>query len=241
MTPDDWQKRQRNRVKILAVVQSRLNSSRLPGKALVDLAGKPLTQHVIDRVSAIKGIAGVILAIPASDARAFQDVIDGPVLHCDPTLAEHDVLGRFASVAQVHLADAYVRITGDCPLLAPDVAGHVIDQFISERADFASNDTLISGYPDGVDVEIFTRALLERAHREATDPADREHVTRWMKTAQGVRTTLRRSLRDYAAFKWSVDTKHDLDTVRAILAQPPKDFTFAETIKAAEKAARKIA
>ena len=240
MTPDDWQKRQR-RLKIFAIVQSRLNSSRLPGKALVDLADKPLTQHVLDRVSAIKGIAGVILAIPAADAKAFQEVIDGPVLHCDPTLAENDVLGRFASVAQVHLADAYVRITGDTPLLAPDVADNVIEQFISERADFGSNDTLISGYPDGIDVEVFTRALLERAHRDATDPADREHVTRWMKTAQGVRITLRRSLRDYSMHKWSVDSKHDLDTVRAILAQKPKDFTFAETIKAAEKAAKKIA
>lgn len=239
MTPDDWQKRRR-KVTIFAVIQSRLNSTRLPRKALAR-AGKSMIEHVADRVSAIKGIAGVVVAVPAPDAKFFKEVIDGPILHCDPALAEDDVLGRFASVAALYPADAYLRVTGDCPLFAPDVADQVIQRFLEERADFATNDTTQSGYPDGTDVEMFSRVLLERAHREATDPADREHVTRIMSRLVGVRTTLLRAPHDYSAHKWSVDTEHDIDMVRAILAQKPKDFTFAETIKAAEKAARKIA
>lgn len=224
---------------IVAIIQARLNSSRLPGKALLDLAGQPLIAHVVERTQAIKGVSRVVVAVPQYDIEAIRKVTGE--LTTAPRVAENDVLGRFAAVALHESADVVLRITGDTPLLAPDVAEHVIKRFVEERADYASNDTLTSGWPDGTDVECMSASLLKRANLEATDPLDREHVTRWMKTAQGVRTTTLRSPIDFSRHQWSVNTKHDLETVRAILAERPKDFTFAETLKAAEKAAKRVA
>lgn len=224
---------------IVAIIQARLNSSRLPGKALLDLSGQPMIVHVVERARAIEGVERVLVAVPSADGKAFARVVTNVVTFSP--LAEDDVLGRFAGAAKMRPADAYLRITGDTPLLAPDVAEHVIKRFVEERADYASNDTLTSGWPDGTDVECMSASLLKRANLEATDPLDREHVTRWMKTAQGVRTTTLRSPIDFSRHQWSVNTKHDLETVRAILAERPKDFTFAETLKAAEKAAKRVA
>ena len=219
---------------IIALIQARLGSSRFQNKTLADLAGRPMIAHVIERVSAIRGLSGVVLAVPSQDAKAFAEVVDGPVIYCDPMVAEHDVLGRFAAAALAYPADAYLRVTGDCPLLAPDVAERVMAQYQHERADFAHNDTTISGYPDGTDVEVFSAVLLLAAHLGAMAPVDREHVTPWMRRAVGVRQTMLRCERRYTSLKWSVDSPADAERVRAILEARPKDFSFAATVQAAK-------
>lgn len=211
-------------MRVVAIIQARLGSQRFPRKILADLCGKPVLQHVINRVAAIDGLYSIVVACPASDREAINralakygpgDTPDYPAAY--PDVPDADVLGRFARVAIEHPADAYLRITGDCPLIDPAVCYMVLQRFHEESADFASNDTTQSGYPDGLDCEVFTRSLLERAHREATDLHDREHVTSWMKRAAGVRTVLVTAPRPYPPDKLSVDTPDDLARVAQIL------------------------
>lgn len=184
-------------MRTVAIVQARLGSQRFPNKILADLDGRPILAWVLERANQIAGVDAVALAMPI------------------PGRDENDVLGRFLDVARAYRADVIVRLTADCPLLNPDVAAKTIRLFHDSGWEFVSNDTRVSGYPDGWDVEVFSIAALHRADSHAVDPLDREHVTRWMH-ANIMNTTL------YAPAPWSgpklsIDTPADLDVVRAWL------------------------
>lgn len=184
--------------KVVAIIQARLTSQRFPAKILADLDGQPILAWVLQRAREIRGVDAVALAMPGVTARA-----------------ESDVLGRFLDVARAYRADVIMRLTADCPLLDRFVAEQVLELYRSRSCDFASNDTLISGFPDGWDVEVFSRAALETAAANATEPHDREHVTSWMRRTLRCQTL-------YAQGQWtgpklSIDTPEDLETVRAWL------------------------
>jgi spore coat polysaccharide biosynthesis protein SpsF (cytidylyltransferase family)/aryl-alcohol dehydrogenase-like predicted oxidoreductase len=164
-------------MRIPVVIQARMGSSRLPGKSLMMLGDRPVLQWVVDRARQIPGTSGVVVAT----SREHRD--DPIASYCKryglPVFrgSESDVLDRFAACAREQHADAAVRITGDCPLLDPAESGRVVAAFKqTKNCDYASN---ISPriVPDGLDTEVISRAALETAWREATDPADREHVT----------------------------------------------------------------
>lgn len=225
-------------MKTVCLIQARAGSVRLPGKAFLKVGGRSLIGHVVGRVAAITGIDDVIVCVPRGDGSAFDAVMDSSVVCVAPgDVADEDVLGRLARAVSGIAPDVVVRVTGDCPLFAPDVAAAVLQRFHEEGADFASNDTRLSGWPDGTDVEVFTRALLDRAARDATLLYDREHVTPWMQRAVGVRATVWRSAVDYSGLKLSVDTREDFERVARIVAQlEPDDLSFHATIAAAKKA-----
>jgi len=215
----------------VAFIQARLGSVRFPEKCLSDLMGRPLITHVIERVAAVRGLAAVVLAVPADDAPYFEAAAECPIF-CDPMLDENDVLARFAACAQVYPADAYLRVTGDCPLFAPDVAELVMRRHVEEAADYTWNDTLQTGWPDGTDVEMFTATLLDRvSRRDLLSSDEREHVTPAMRRQLGARVVTVAAPMRWER-KWSVDTQEDLDVVRGILARRPEGFTFAATVKA---------
>lgn len=223
--------------KVICLIQARAGSVRLPGKALMALAGQPLIAHVIARASAIAGVDETILAVPYGDAARFQGSVTIPIVEPPKDISADDVLGRLRFVANTVKADVVVRVTGDCPLLAPDIAADVLKKFHKEDADFASNDTRMSGWPDGFDVEVFSMDLLTRAANDSLLLYDREHVTPWMQRAVGVRATVWRSAVDYSGLKLSVDTREDFDRVARIVAQlEPDDLSFHATIAAAKKA-----
>lgn len=204
----------------LAIIQSRLGSSRLPRKVTEKIGRKTMLHHVSERANAIRGVDMVTIATP------------GCALH----LGENDVLGRFAHVLRMDYpsADVVMRLTGDCPLLAPDLAEEVLALYRETKGcEYAWIDTRPEqkGWPDGVDVEVFSRKALLWAEREATDKYDREHCTPWIR--RHVKTMELRSPLDYSDIKWSVDTAEDLERVRAIYAQlPPDDYTFKTTLQA---------
>ncbi|MCR4375699.1 MAG: NTP transferase domain-containing protein [Acidobacteria bacterium] len=207
--------------KVVAIIQARLGSSRFPRKVLANLDGKPVLQHVIERAKRVLGVDAVVVASPHEDAPAFIECADKTnVTLCGPSgIDAADVIGRFAVVAAETTADVVVRVTADCPLFDPDVAALVLRRFRDEGADFATNDVRESGYPDGLDVEVFTRALLERANREAVTPFDREHVTAIMPRLTGVRVVLvkKPGATGASSEKFSIDTPEDLARVDAEL------------------------
>jgi spore coat polysaccharide biosynthesis protein SpsF (cytidylyltransferase family) len=188
---------------------------------LAGLNGKPVLQHVYERACQIKGVESVLVIVPWGDVEEIQKVTLDVPLFAVAELAEDDVLGRYQRAAKAYDAEIVMRITADCPALDPIVAGKVLDLFhASQPCDFASNDTTMSGYPDGFDCAVFSRSTLERAAARATLPADREHIECWFKRPEnGMRcVTLMNPEPWTGPSKLSVDTPADLRGVREWLA-----------------------
>ena len=217
----------------LAIIQARMSSSRLPGKILAEIEGKPLLAHVIARARAIKGIDDVVVAVPDAYTQQTLKHYGIPSI-ATPKCAESDVLCRYATIAeQFRSHDVIVRLTADCPLLDPAIAEHVLSLYYQSKSGYAWNDTRHSGYPDGCDVEVFGRDLLALAHGTATQPADLEHVTCFMRRV--VKPAVLKAKEPWTGPKLSVDTAEDLERVRAIMAKLPKgDYSLAATWKAAQ-------
>lgn len=133
--------------------------------------------------------------------------------------SEHDVLGRMAALADGLRAETVIRVTGDCPLWAPDVARRVLDLYAEVRheAPYVSNDTATSGWADGLDTEVFPSGLLRLVAARAADRLDREHVTPWMRRHYPSRTLW--SSEDWKGVKLSVDSFEDYARVQGIMAE----------------------
>jgi spore coat polysaccharide biosynthesis protein SpsF len=162
--------------RIVATVECRMTSTRLPGKVMLKSCGKPMLQHIADRLSRVPKIDQVVLATTTN-----------PTDDCIAALAreigvgcfrgsEDDVLSRVLQAAKAFEADVIAEITGDCPLIDPDITGQTLDLFLLNDCDYASND-LIPAFPLGMDVEVFSTSMLQVADREGQSPADREHVS----------------------------------------------------------------
>jgi len=205
-------------VNVVCIIQARLASTRLPRKLLADVGGRTVLQLVLQRARAIDRIGKVGLAVPENEVGELHQVATDAgaefVFGGHPT----DVLQRYADCARTLGADVIVRITGDCPLLAPRWSSEVVRRFLAALPMCQYGSNLGTGAIDGFDTEIFTRRALERAHREAVTPADREHVTPWMR---------RELLAIELAWcgrplpKLSIDTAEDLARVRAIVSRLP--------------------
>ena len=222
--------------RVVVVVQARLGSSRFPSKVLAELQGKPLIAHVLNRVRDMTSSHYLTAAIPTNDLLLIDALRK---LECDMILgSEPNVLARFGLAARSYQADFIVRVTGDCPLFAPEVADLAVAYMLDHpEVQFASNDTRESGWPDGTDVEVFTRDLLDRA-LSADDllDRDREHVTTWMRHRTGNGYVMRRPMDAISEVKLSVDTPEDLERVRAIMNADPLGFSLARTFQAAATA-----
>lgn len=219
--------------RVVCIVQARQGSSRLPGKSLRALAGRPLIDHVLHRAVNISGVDEVVLATTSSpvDDALFDHLLGGKVSPFRGS--EKDVLGRYMEVATMCAADVVMRVTGDCPFLAPDVASEVLDVYFTNPLEsiYVSNDTTCSGYPDGTDVEVFSMKALELAFHTARLDSDREHVTSWMRRKL-THAILKHDF-DYTRFKLSVDSPADYDyAVRLMAELPAGDLTLAATMNA---------
>jgi glutamate-1-semialdehyde aminotransferase/spore coat polysaccharide biosynthesis protein SpsF (cytidylyltransferase family) len=206
--------------KIVAIVQARMGASRLPGKVLLDIEGEPMLARVVARVRAAKAVNEVVVA--TSDQPA-DDAVADLCKSRDIAFArgsETDVLDRFFRAAEAYAATVVVRITGDCPLVDPAVIDKVIKAYRTQPVDYATN-VLRYTYPDGLDVEVMSFDALRRAHADATDPVEREHVTPYIRTSgkfrvAGVEHDVDLSQKQY---RWTVDDEADLAFVRAVYAR----------------------
>ncbi|WP_434623005.1 cytidylyltransferase domain-containing protein [Azospirillum sp. B2RO_4] len=206
--------------RVVAISQARMTSTRLPGKVLMPAAGRPLLAHHLERLSRTPGLDAVVLATTVNAA-------DDPVAECAQGLGvtvfrgdEQDVLGRFAGAAALAGADLVVRVTADCPLIDPALVGRLIAAFREgQPLDYLSIDS--TRYPRGLDAEIFPRRLLDEAAANATDPAEREHVTPYL-YCRPDRFRLGTALAPDAPVepsdqRWCVDEPADYELVRRLL------------------------
>ncbi len=207
--------------RVVAVVQARMSSTRLPGKVLADLAGRPALELLIARLSRCEQLDEIVVATstdPSDDA-----IVQWCDLHAVNCVRGSlvDVLARFRLAVEATDAAAIVRITADCPLIDPRTVDGLVSLFIKENLDYCG---LSGDFPHGLDCEIFTRDALFAAEEEATADYDREHVTPFLKRHRD-----RFGTAPYAPFtghaheRWTLDYPEDLSLLQAIterLAEP---------------------
>jgi spore coat polysaccharide biosynthesis protein SpsF len=226
-------------MKTTAIIQAHMGSTRLFGKVLSDICGRPMLVRVIDRVRRATLIDEVVVA--TSDL-APDDAI---VARCSSVVvacfrgSDRDVLDRFTMAARRANADVIVRITSDCPLIDPDVIDAVIDRFMSSPSpvDYASNK-IPQSFPRGLDTEVFTREALERTWREAGASYERTHVTPYIyEHPDAFRLLSVTNDVDRADWRWTVDAVEDLQFVREIYSRLGAEglFTWHDVVALLEK------
>lgn len=202
---------------ILAILQARFSSSRLPGKVLKDLIGEPMLYREVERVLRSKSINRLTIAtsIDPSDDPIEKMCLDKKINCFRGSL--NDVLDRFYRAAEPFSPDHVVRLTGDCPLIDPDVIDSVVELHLAERNDYTSN-TITPSFPDGLDAEIITWNALKTAWGSAALPSEREHVTSFIhrRPEQFCLGNFLRAEGDLSHLRWTVDEPEDLLFVQRV-------------------------
>ena len=220
---------------IVAVIQARMGSQRLPGKVLEPIRGRAMLLHVAERARATPGVDEVMIAT-TTDPRD-----DEIVSKCRGAGirwvrgSEQDVLERYVLAAQATSATVVMRLTSDCPLLDPAVAGLVLQRFRETPGCAYASNVHPASWFDGSDVEVMTTEALRVAHRQAILPADREHVTPYLVRHPGRFPSLNVvGPEPWAGLKLSVDTAEDLDRVRRVAARlpTPQSYGWLDTVAA---------
>ena len=209
-------------MKIIAITQARIGSSRLPGKVLRTINGKTLLQLHLERVAQSKLIDKIIVATTHEEGVEEIEEIAARLGHSTFKGSVDDVLDRFYSAAKTEMPDYIVRVTSDCPLIDAALIDEVINHCLSNKLDYCSN-SLKPFYPDGMDAEIFNFASLERAWKEATSKSDREHVTPyiWRNSSYcGGDYFYSDNIsyeKDYSAWRLTVDEEADMKVVENLV------------------------
>ncbi|HWQ46904.1 MAG TPA: glycosyltransferase family protein [Longilinea sp.] len=230
-----------NDQKVVAIIQARMSSSRLPGKVLQLIGDKPMLQWVVERTRLAASVDEVIVATtidPSDDTLASFCSQQG--FRCFRG-SLYDVLDRFYRAASSVQAQIVVRITADCPLLDPKLVDETVALMVHETADFSANrlpPPWKRTFPIGLDVEVVRFSALERAWKEAKEPFEREHVMPYLYDVKDrFRVSILDNEQDYGSLRWTVDTAEDLEKIRAIVPWLPKDraFTWLDILEIARQ------
>ncbi len=217
--------------RVVAIIQARMGSTRLPGKVLAELSGKTILWHVVNRVRHVRALDRIVVAttLEAADEKIARWCEDEGV-DCFRGSSE-DVLDRYYRAALEYDAAVIVRITSDCPLLDPSLVDMAIAKFQTGGFDHVS---VGGNYPDGLDTEVFSFAALAIAWKEARLGSEREHVTPFIwKQPERFRLFGFSAPDDYSTMRWTVDDERDLSFVRAVcdgLGRREKPFGMQEIL-----------
>lgn len=223
-------------MKVVAIIQARMGSTRLPGKILMEVLDKPLLEYQIERVKRSKLIDEIVIATTTNE-------IEQPIIDLCERLnilyyrgSEEDVLSRYYEAAKEYSADVVVRLTSDCPIIEPTIIDTIIEYYIdnSYKCDYVSN-TLKRTYPRGYDVEVFPFDILEKVYKNAELQAEREHVTPYI-YQQPHLFNIGYVLGDIdnSKFRLTVDTIEDFSLIEKIISalyQRKPKFTYNDVMK----------
>lgn len=204
---------------IYAIIQARMGSTRLPGKVLMDLSGKPVLEHVIDRLNQSNYINQIIVATSDDVGNeGISELCDLKNVLCFKG-SEDDVLDRFYQACKnfnVALDDIVIRITADCPLIDYEIVDKTIKLHLDENNDYTSN-TMPCTYPDGLDCEVFNFEVLDNAWKNANLSSEREHVTLYIRNHPEIFKLggLTNDV-DYSDLRWTLDEKDDYILINEI-------------------------
>ena len=236
---------------IVAIIQGRMSSSRLPGKILADIAGQPMLQRVFMRTSRSASVSQTLFA-------TTTDPSDDPVAeYCDFSGIPftrgnlYDVLDRYYQTAKQAKANVVVRITADCPVIGTELIDNVVNTLLEDEYDFVCNrlpPPWSRTYPIGLDVEACTFKALAKAWKEAKEPQHREHampyfyegvelsaISRQLSegvSPRGFKVALLNHTADFGDYRWTVDTPEDLEFMRQVYSRfdGHDDFTWKEVL-----------
>ncbi len=220
---------------ILAVLQARMSSTRLPGKVMADLVGAPMILRQIERLGRSGRLDRILVATsidPSDDGLAATLALHDIPVHRGPL---DDVLARYEGALASHPAEIVVRLTADCPLADPEAVDATIDLLTARGLDYAANTPAHRTYPKGLDVEVMRADALLRAAREARDAYEREHVTPYLYRHPEMFTQDFISQdRDEGELRWTVDRPDDLEFVRQVYGAlyPKKPDFGSEDVRA---------
>ncbi|MCG6173186.1 glycosyltransferase family protein [Anoxybacillus sp. LAT_35] len=206
-------------MKVAAIIQARMGSTRLPGKVLKKVLGKTLLEYQMERVKKAKTIDEMIIATTTKES-------DDPIVQLCQQLSipyyrgsEEDVLSRYYETATKFGVDVVVRLTSDCPIVDPNVIDKVVEHYLEnkDRYDYVSN-TLARTYPRGLDTEVVSYEVLKRAHEDAKELVYREHVTAYIyHHPDQFRLCNVSNEKDESKHRWTVDTEEDFLLIKNIL------------------------
>ncbi len=203
-------------MRVVAVIQARMGSTRLPGKVLKNICGETMLSRVINRIKRSTLLDEILVATsvkPADEAIVHEAELLG--VSCFSG-SEDDVLDRYYKAAIEYNAETVVRVTSDCPLIEPAILDSVVRVFLKEKSDYASN-TIVRTYPRGLDVEVISVSALTTAWRNAEKPYQRAHVTPYIyENPHCFRLVSVTGSPDYSGYRWTVDTLEDLEFVRKV-------------------------
>ena len=202
----------------IAIIQARMGSTRLPGKVLSKIKGKPMIVHIFDRLKKCQEVDHIILA-------TSNLIQDKPLLDLAKTEgvqsfagSEQDVLDRYYQAARQYKPNRVIRITGDCPIIDPQITDLVIKRHVEKKSDYTSN-TVVRSYPRGLDTEVMTFVTLEKAAKEAQKPYEREHVTPYIyehPESFSIEQVCAEPHRHQPNLRLTVDTPEDLELIQEI-------------------------
>ena len=222
-------------MKVVAITQARMTSTRLPGKVMLPVLGKPLIGWHLERVARAKTLDDVVVA-------TTTNAVDDPIVDLAGRLgmkffrgSEDDVLSRYAGAARMAAAEVVVRVTSDCPLIDPAVIDRTVATFLAAlpNADYGCN-RLPQTYPRGMDTEVVTAEALFEADKVATEPLDREHVTLFIwRQPRRYRVVNHAYGSDESRHRWTVDTPEDLELIERLMgavAPARPNFTLEDCL-----------
>lgn len=227
-------------MKIGAIIQARMGSTRLSGKVMKVIEGKTVLKHVIERVKQSHFIDVIIIATTIHDR---DDVIEAEAIQCGVEVfrgSEDDVLSRYYYAAKNNNLDAIVRITSDCPLIDPKVLDEIIDYYQKNNNDIVSNagsDVMNRTYPRGLDTEVFSFKVLEKAFKNAVEKYQREHVTPYIYENSSSIFYYKNNV-DYSKYRWTLDTEEDFELLSKIYKHMYKgthDFYMQDIVRLFEQ------
>ena len=204
---------------IVAIIQARMTSTRLPGKVLKQVLGKPMIGYQLERTRRCHALDEIVVA---TTTNATDDPIADYVSGLGIAVyrgSEHDVLSLYFEAAEAHDADIVVRMTADCPIIDPEVTDMVIERFLEfiPPLDYATNG-IPHTWPIGLDTEVMTFKALRTAHEQTHDPYDREHVSPFI-YKQPDRFRLYSALCpiNLSGERWTLDTPEDLEFLTRVI------------------------
>jgi glutamate-1-semialdehyde 2,1-aminomutase len=199
-------------MKVVALVQARMGSTRLPEKVLRDIVGRPMIEILLARLSQSNELDEIVVATSEElQNDKLQSVVESLGYRCTRG-SEKDVLSRFYQSAKFLNADVVVRITGDCPLIDSGLVDKCVQGYKDSRMDYFSNIDPVS-YPDGLDIEVMSFESLESANNKTKSEFDREHVTPYIRNSDSFSKSSIQYTEDLSAQRWSVDEPEDLVVV----------------------------
>jgi glutamate-1-semialdehyde 2,1-aminomutase len=212
-------------MKTVAIVQARMGSTRLPNKVMKPVGGRPMIEVLLARLSRAREIEQIVVATSVDPRNEpMVEHLRSLGYMCEQG-SEQDVLARYLQAARACKADVVVRITGDCPLIDPVLVDELVRGFKSSDVDYYSNVDPPT-FPDGLDIEVFSLAALERAGRETNERHDREHVTPYLRESGKFRQAGLRNHEDLSTSRWTVDEAADYAVICSVFKHFAPDIHF---------------